>query len=87
MQTLFFSVMTPIYDQHPLSAQGQSDLIAFFQEAAYGQAPHWNTQIIAGVSFIGFLILLVITSFLWKDRLKSVRRTLVEKATRQEGHS
>lgn len=86
MQTLFFNVMTPIYDQHSLTAQEQSDLIAFFQEAASGQAPHWNTQIIAGVSLIGFLILLAITSSLWKDRLKSVRRTMVEKAARQEGY-
>lgn len=83
MQTLFFNVMTPIYDQHPLTPQEQSDLIAFFREGVSGREPRWNTQIIAGVSFIVFVILLVITSFLWQDRLISVRRTLVEKALQE----
>jgi len=87
MQTLFFNVMTPIYDQHPLTAQEQSDMIAFFQEAASGRTSHWNTHIIAAIAFIGFAILLVITGVIWQDRLKSVRRTLVEKAARQEGYS
>lgn len=87
MQTLFFKVMTPIYDPHPLTSEEQWDLIAFFQEAASGQGPRWNTQIIAGVSIVGLVLLLVITGLVWQDRLKSVRRTLVERAARQEGDS
>jgi cytochrome c peroxidase len=84
MQTLFFRVMTPIYDPHPLTSEEQSDLIAFFQETPPGRAPGGNTQIIAGVSLAGCVILLLITSAVWHERLKSVRRTLVERARRQE---
>jgi len=84
METLFFRVMTPIYDQHPLTPEEQSDLIAFFQEAASGRAPRGNTQIIAGISLAGCVLLLVIANAVWHDRLKSVRRSLVERARRQE---
>lgn len=87
MQTLFFKVMTPIYDQRPLTSEEQSDLIAFFREAASGQAPRWNTQILAGAGIVGLVLLLVVTGLVWQDRLKSVRRTLVGRAARQEGDS
>ena len=87
MQTLFFNVMTPIYDQHPLTAQEQSDLIAFFKQAESRQAPRWNTQIIVAMGITVFLVLLLIAGLIWQDRLKSVRRILVAKAAGLEGHS
>ncbi|MGH9431188.1 MAG: hypothetical protein ACRD3T_06570 [Terriglobia bacterium] len=85
MKTLYFHVMTSIYDQRPLTLQERADLVAFFEEAASKPTPHLNTQIIALMAFIGFLILLSITHFVWRDRLKSVRRTMVERAMRQGG--
>ncbi|MGH9449459.1 MAG: c-type cytochrome [Terriglobia bacterium] len=85
MQTLYFHVMTAIYDPHPLTVQERADLIAFFKQAATQPKPRWNTQIIVLIGFIGFLILLSITHFVWRDRLKSVRRAMVERATRQGG--
>lgn len=87
MKTLFFHVMTPIYDPHPLTLQEQSDLIAFFKEAGTKPPPRWNTQIIALIAFIGFLILLAVSGFLWRNRIKAVRRTLVKRALRQGGVS
>ncbi len=84
MQTLFFKVMTPIYDQHPLTPEEQRDLIAFFRQSVSAQPPRGNTQTIAGISVAGCVILLVITGAIWQNRLKSVRRSLVERATRQE---
>lgn len=85
MKTLYFHVMTSIYDAHPLTLQERADLVAFFEEASTEPKPHWNTQIVALIAFIGFLILLLITHFVWRDRLKSVRRTMVERAMRQGG--
>ena len=85
MKTLYFHVMTSVYEPHPLTLQEQTDLLAFFQESASQPRPRWNTQIIALIGFVAFLILLLITHFLWRDRLKSVRRTMVERAMRQGG--
>ncbi|MGH9402538.1 MAG: hypothetical protein ACRD2P_10570 [Terriglobia bacterium] len=86
MKTLYFHVMTPIYNPHPLTLEEQSDLIAFFKDS--GAQPHSaeNTGIIALAGFIGFLILLAVSGFLWRNRIKPVRRTLVERALRQGGH-
>jgi hypothetical protein len=84
MQTLFFNVMTPIYDQHPLTVREQSDLIAFFQETTSAQAPRGKTRIVVGIGLVGCAALLVITGAAWHDRLRSVRRTLVERAGRRE---
>lgn len=84
MKTLYFHVMTPIYNPRPLTLAEQSDLIAFFKSAET-TPPHSaeNTGIVALIGFIGFLILLAVSGFLWRDRIKPVRRTLVECARRQ----
>ncbi|MDE3180782.1 MAG: c-type cytochrome [Acidobacteriota bacterium] len=87
MKTLYFRVMTPIYDPHPLTLQEQSDLIAFFKEAGAQTPPRWDTQIVALIAFIGFLILLAVSGFAWRDRIKPVRKTLVERAMRQGGRA
>lgn len=85
MKTLYFRVMTPIYDPHPLTLQEQSDLITFFQEAGSKPPPRYNTQAVVLIAFIGFLILLAISGFTWRKRIKPVRRSLVEMARRQGG--
>jgi hypothetical protein len=85
MQTLFFPAMTSIYDPRPLTLEEQGDLITFFQEAGTRQRPRWITHAIALGAFVGLSILLAITRFVWRDRLISVRRTLVEKAVRPGG--
>lgn len=85
MKTLYFRVMTPIYDPHPLTLQEQSDLIAFFQEAGAKPPPRYNTQAVVLIAFIGFLILLAISGFAGRKRIKPVRRSLVERARRQGG--
>lgn len=85
-KTLYFHVMTAIYDPHPLTLQERADLMAFFDQAATEPKPRLNTQIVALIAFVGFSILLLITRFVWRDRLKSVRRRMVERA-RREGRS
>ena len=85
MQTLFFPAMTSIYDPRPLTLEEQGDLIAFFQEAGTRQQPRWITQVLGLSAFVGLGILLVITRFMWRNRLTTVRRALVEKAVRTGG--
>ncbi|HEX5483998.1 MAG TPA: cytochrome c [Terriglobia bacterium] len=80
MKTLYFHVMTAVYAPHPLTLGERADLVAFFKEASANKAAHGNTQIVALIAVIGFLILLAITHFVWRDRLKSVRRRMVERA-------
>lgn len=82
-KTLYFHVMTAVYDPHPLTLAERADLVAFFDQAATQPKPRLNTQIVALIAFIGFLLLLSTTHFVWRDRLKSVRRRMVERAMRE----
>jgi ubiquinol-cytochrome c reductase cytochrome c subunit len=83
MQTLFFRVMTPIYSAHMLAPEEQADLMTFLKQAETKPQSQWDTQImILGALLLGgFFVLL--TAFLWKDRVRSVRRALIYKATGQ----
>jgi len=83
MQTLFFSVMAPIYNVHPLVPEEQADLVAFLKEAQAKPESQWNTPILLLIALLLGCVLVALTGFLWKDRVKSVRRALVERATRQ----
>jgi mono/diheme cytochrome c family protein len=80
LHTLFFPAMAPLYDPHPLTVAEQADLKAFFEEA--DSRPPAKDRTIAAVLIAlgGFGILVLITWALWRDRLRSVRRTLVETA-------
>lgn len=86
LKTLFFPAMTAIYDPRPLTPEEQADLLAFFQEASAEPQPRSNTAVVALAGFLGFCVLLVITRFVWRDRLRSVRERLLEKA-RTQGES
>jgi len=86
LKTLFFPAMTAIYDPRPLTPEEQFDLLAFFQEASAEPQPRSNTAVVALAGFLGFGVLLVITRFVWRDRLRSVRERLLEKA-RTQGES
>lgn len=83
MQTLFFRVMTPIYSAHMLAPEEQADLMAFLEQAETKPQSQWNTQImiLAALLLGGFFV--VLTAFFWKDRVRSVRRALIYKATGQ----
>lgn len=86
LKTLFFPAMMAIYDPRPLTPEEQADLLAFLQEASAKPQPRSNTAIVALAGFLGFCLLLVITRFVWRDRLRSVRKRLLEKA-RTQGES
>ena len=85
MQTLFFPTMIPIYRNHQLIPQEQADLVAFFQRSAAGTKPEsrWTTEILILAAFVLAIIFVFITAFVWRKRLRSVRRELVATATRR----
>ena len=83
MQTLYFGVMTPIYSEHPVVPQEQADLIALLMQSEAKPQTKWSTQILILIAFLLGGVFVALTGFLWRDRVRSVRRALVDKARRQ----
>lgn len=83
MHTLYFGVMTPIYDERPLLPDEQADLLAFLQQSETARPPQWITQTLILIAIVFAGILLLITALLWRRRLQSVRLALVNRVRRQ----
>ena len=83
MQTLYFGVMTPIYSEHPVVPQEQADLIALLKQSEAKPQRKWSTQILILIALLLGGVLVALTGLLWRDRVRSVRRALVDKARRQ----
>ncbi|MEB2361741.1 MAG: hypothetical protein HUU41_07880 [Bryobacteraceae bacterium] len=83
MQTLYFRVMTPVYRAHTLTQNEQADLVAFLADAGSSPAPRWNTQILLLMGLGLAAVFVALTGLVWRDRVRSVRRALVLRATRQ----
>ncbi len=83
MQTLYFGVMTPIYIQHPVVPEEQADLMAFLKESETKPQTQWSTQILIRGAFLLGGVFVALTAFFWRDRVRSVRRALVDRATGQ----
>ncbi len=72
--------MKPIYTDAPLTAREQADVLAFMT-ASKGQ-PETDKEIwIFGISLAGTVMGIAAIGFVYRNRLRSVRRALVEKAT------
>ena len=72
-----FPVMIPIFADHPLAPQDQADLHAFLKEKA--GAPPVNTEwLVLGLSLAGTFGALIVIWFLWRHRLRGVRRPLLK---------
>lgn len=80
--TVPFPTMKPIFDSHPLSEDEALDLAAFLKGISSEHPENYTVRIIAS-SFFAFVILMVIILFIWRNRLKSVRRAIVERAARE----
>jgi len=75
-------VMQPIFTDHPLTASEQADLMAFLN-ASVGQ-PESNKEIwVFGLSLVGFVAAVGVLGFIYRGRLRSVRRALVDKAQKE----
>ncbi len=77
LQTLYFPTMNPIFANRPLTPQEQSDLTAFFQQSGTAPAPAATAKI-GGIAVMGLIVLLAFTGAIWRDRLRHVRKSLVE---------
>ncbi len=79
LQTLYFPTMNPIFANRPLTPQEQSDLMAFFQQSGTAPAPVVTAKI-GGIAVLGLIVLLASTGAIWRDRLRNVRKSLVQTA-------
>ncbi len=72
-------VMQPIFTEHPLTESEEADLIAFLN-ASVGQ-PESNKEIlIFGISLGGLVGAILVLGFLYRNRLRGIRRALANKA-------
>lgn len=75
-------VMQPIFTDHPLTTSEQADLTAFLN-ASVGQ-PESNKEIwVFGISLAGFVAAVGALGFIYRGRLRSVRRALVNQAQKE----
>lgn len=79
-----FPSMTPIYAQRPLTSEEQSHVAAFFAEVSGRESFHTETQILGHISIWTLAIIVILLLVGW-DRLKGVRRPLVDKARTRKG--
>ena len=83
LESLFFVTMQPLYNNRPLTPTEQQDLTSFFQQTAQNQ-PHRGMTVEFGlVSLAGCLGLFLLNGFIWKKRLRGVRRNLVARVRRE----
>jgi mono/diheme cytochrome c family protein len=82
LETLPFPSMEPIYAARPLTASEQADLMAFFAEVT-GNEPVQINKVLLLQTGAGVILLLILAAVIWRGRLGTVRRSLVEKATRE----
>jgi mono/diheme cytochrome c family protein len=72
-------VMRPIYTDHPLTWEEQVDLLAFL-ETSVGQPESDKELLVIGISLAGFAGAVMLLGFVYRGRLRGVRKALVRKA-------
>lgn len=75
-------VMQPIYNTHPLTESEQADLIAFLKASA-GQPEVDREWLVVAISLGGFAATVGVLGFFYRNRLRSVRKALVNKAQKE----
>lgn len=72
--------MNAVWTQQPLTPAEQDDLRVFMQEASVQQRPPQALWQLAGLSVLGMVLLIAAAHLYWRNRLGSVRKTLVQRA-------
>ena len=80
--TVTSPVMQPIYITDPLTAEEQADLLAFMK-ASVGEPETDRELLVFGISILGTIGAAIVFGFIYRNRLRSVRRTLVNKAQKE----
>ena len=75
-------VMKPIYETDPLTAEEQADLLAFMK-ASVGEPETDRELVVFGISSLGTIGAAIVFGFINRNRLRSVRRTLVNKSQKE----
>lgn len=75
--------MKPILEKHPITPQEQAHLKAFL-ETTVDQRPVETLGQLAFLAMAGWLVLLILAQIFWRNRLKEVRRPLVQKRRRSK---
>lgn len=73
--------MNAVWTLHPLTLQEQANLFAFLKGAAPSTRPATALWQLAVLAIVGAALLICAAQFLWRGRLRGVRRDLVRKAT------
>ena len=76
--TVTSPVMQPIFTEHPLTESEQADLITFMK-ASVGQPESDKELLVISISLAGFVGAVMLLGFVYRGRLRGVRRALVEK--------
>ena len=79
---LISPVMQPIYAVDPLTAQEQADLLAFMK-VSVGEPEADRELLVLGVSILLTIGAVIVLGFVYRNRLRSVRRALVTKAEKE----
>lgn len=79
LASLPFPTMKPIYDSRPLTPQEQADLKAFLLASSALQ-PVETTWLMTGLVLAGLVVLLGIAQLVWRKRVTSIRKALVDRA-------
>lgn len=79
LSNLPFLTMRPIYANNTFTPQEKADLRAFMKSVA--GTPEVNKEpLIIAISLAGFLIIMLAFAIVWRNRLRSVRQQLVQRA-------
>jgi len=76
-------VMRPIYTDHPLTWEEQVHLLAFL-ETSVGQPESDKELLVIGISLAGFVAAVMLLGFVYRGRLRGVRKALVKTATQTQ---
>jgi mono/diheme cytochrome c family protein len=79
LSNLPFLTMRPIYANNSFTDQEKADLLAFMKSVA-GEPTVDKEPVIIGISLAGFLVIMLAFAIVWRNRIRSVRKQLVEHA-------
>lgn len=79
MGSVISPVMQPIYATDPLTAQEQADLLVFMK-ASVGEPETDRELLVLGISILGTVGTAIVLGFIYRNRLRRVRATLVKEA-------
>ncbi len=75
-------VMQPIFAEHPLTAEEQANLLAFI-DSSVGQPEANRELLVIGISLAGFVAAVMLLGFVYRGRLRGVRKPLLKKMQSQ----